>query len=172
MFCKAKSAKKTFFARRFLTIFKQKFSNLRPLLSILFPKDFWISKNIGHPTSGSGGKKTFKRYLKSEETDRQTDGQTNRRTIRLIESIGPEGQCFENLAYRRHWHSWRVRIVTHTLWNFVFLTISCTSWYFLASYLHFWHLKKLCVTSQITCHLPRVTFHLPPDTWCLPHYPQ
>ena len=63
-----------FFARRFQTTFKQKCSNLRPLLSITFPKGFQISKNIGHLTLGSGGKKTFKWYLKSEETDGQTDG--------------------------------------------------------------------------------------------------
>ena len=41
---------------RFVTIFKQKCSNMRPLLSITFPQGFWISKNIWHPTSGSGGK--------------------------------------------------------------------------------------------------------------------
>ena len=29
-----------------------------------FPQVFQISKNIGYPTSGSGGIKTFKRYLK------------------------------------------------------------------------------------------------------------
>ena len=40
---------------------------LRPLLSITFPQGFRISKDIGHPTSGSGGKKTVKRYLKSEK---------------------------------------------------------------------------------------------------------
>ena len=40
MFCKAKSSKKTFFfAWRFQTTFKQKCSNVRPLLSLLFPKD-------------------------------------------------------------------------------------------------------------------------------------
>ena len=38
------------------------------------------------------GKKTIKRYLKSEQTFTQTDG----RTYQFIESIGPEGQCFEN----------------------------------------------------------------------------
>ena len=42
-----------------------------------FPKEFHISKNIGLPTLGSGGKKTFKRYLKSEQTDGQTDRQTD-----------------------------------------------------------------------------------------------
>ena len=45
---------------------------------------------------GNGGKKTVKQYLKSEHTDRQTDKQTNIWTFRLIESIGPEGRCFEN----------------------------------------------------------------------------
>ena len=63
--------KKLFFARRFSTIFKQKCSYLRPLLSITFPQGFQISKNIGYPTLGSGGKKTFKRYLKSEKIDRK-----------------------------------------------------------------------------------------------------
>ena len=55
-------------ARRFQTTFKQKCSNLRPLLSISFPQGFRISKKFGHPTSGSWGKKTFKRYFKSEHT--------------------------------------------------------------------------------------------------------
>ena len=92
--------KKTFFARQFQTILKQKCSYLRPLLSITFPQGFRISKNIGHPTSESGGKKTVKRYLKSEQTHGQTDTRTDRRTFRLIESIGPEGRCFEN--YMQH----------------------------------------------------------------------
>ena len=80
--------------RRFLTIFKQKYSNLRSLLFITFPQGFRFSINIGHLTSGSGGKKTLKCYLKSEHTNRQTNTRTHRRTFRLIESIGPEGQCF------------------------------------------------------------------------------
>ena len=89
------------FARQFLTIFKQKCSNMRPLLSITFSQGFRISKNIWHLTSGSGGKKTVKRYLKSEQTntrtDRQTDRQTDRRTNRLIDWIGPEGRFSESL---------------------------------------------------------------------------
>ena len=66
---KAKSAKKTqhFLARRFWTTSKQKCSNVRPLLSITFSQEFWIYKNIGHPTLGSGGKKIVKGYLKSEK---------------------------------------------------------------------------------------------------------
>ena len=66
-----------FFVWRFQTTSKQKCSNLRPLLSITFPQGFRISKNIGHLTLGSGGKKTFKRYLKSEHSDKQTDTQTD-----------------------------------------------------------------------------------------------
>ena len=58
---------------------------------------------FGHTTSGSGGKKTFKRYLKSEQTnkqtDKQTDKQTHGRTFRLIESIGPEGGCFKKAFF-------------------------------------------------------------------------
>ena len=46
---------------------------LRPLPSITFPEGFWISNYIGHPTSGSGGKKMFKQYLKSEHTDKHMD---------------------------------------------------------------------------------------------------
>ena len=48
----------TFFARRFYTLYEQKFYNLRPLLFITFPQGFRISKKFGHWTSGSGGKKT------------------------------------------------------------------------------------------------------------------
>ena len=33
-------------------------------LSVTFPQVFRISKNIGHPTSGSGGKKTVKKRPK------------------------------------------------------------------------------------------------------------
>ena len=60
-------------------------------MPLLFPQGFRISKNIGQPTLGSGCKKTFKRYLKTKHTDKQTD----RWTFRLIESIGPEGRCFD-----------------------------------------------------------------------------
>ena len=49
------------FAWKFYTIYEQKFSNLRPLLSITFPQGSWKSKKFGHWTLGSGGKKTFKR---------------------------------------------------------------------------------------------------------------
>ena len=38
---------------------------------------------------------------KSEQTDKDTDRQTHIWTFRLIESIGPEGQCFENKPFTR-----------------------------------------------------------------------
>ena len=57
----------------------------------------WISKNFGHPNLGCGGKKTFKRYLKSEDTDEHTYTD-----IWLIKSIDPEGQCFENIHNSSH----------------------------------------------------------------------
>ena len=85
---KEKNLRLTFLQGRFETILEEKCSNLRPFLFITFPQGLRIFKNFGHPTLGSGGKKVFKRYLKSE--------QTHTRTFRLIESIGrPEGQCFE-----------------------------------------------------------------------------
>ena len=47
--------------RRFYTLYEQKFSNLKPILSITFPQKFQKSKKFGHCTSVIGGKKTFKR---------------------------------------------------------------------------------------------------------------
>ena len=42
----------------------------RPL-SITFPQGFRISKNIGHPTSGSGGKKTVKNDRKPKKIEKK-----------------------------------------------------------------------------------------------------
>ena len=52
---------------------------MRPLLSITFPQGFRISKNIGHPILGSGGKKTPLNGTSkvNRHTDRHTDGQTD-----------------------------------------------------------------------------------------------
>ena len=62
-----KSKKNTFFAGQFYTFYEQKFSNLRPLLSITFPQGFRESKKFGHWTLGSGGKKRFKRSEQMRE---------------------------------------------------------------------------------------------------------
>ena len=64
-----------------------------------FPLGFQISKNIGHPTSGSGGKKTVPQTIPQKWTHGQTDRQTDRQTNRLIESIGQKGRCFENSSF-------------------------------------------------------------------------
>ena len=68
-----KCEKKTFFARRFSTIFKKKCSYLRPLLFNFFPQGFRISKNIGHPTSKSGDKKTIKKDRKPKKTEKSEE---------------------------------------------------------------------------------------------------
>ena len=80
--------------RQFYTHCEPKFSNLRPLLSITFPKGFQKSKKkfghwtlgralnrlrntdtifFKHPTLGNGGKKTLKWYLKNEHNQTHTD---------------------------------------------------------------------------------------------------
>ena len=50
---------------------------MRALLFIIFPQGFRNSKNLGHPTLESGGKKTFKPLLKSERTDKHTHTHTH-----------------------------------------------------------------------------------------------
>ena len=66
------SAKKLFSPRRFWTIFEQKCSYLRPLLSITLTQGFRISKIFRHLILGSGGKKMFKIYLKSEQIKKKS----------------------------------------------------------------------------------------------------
>ena len=66
---KAKFAtKKTFFARRFYTLYEQKLSNLIPILSITFPPGFQKSKKFGHWTLGSWGKQAFKRIEQAKKS--------------------------------------------------------------------------------------------------------
>ena len=59
-----KICKKLFPPRQVLTIFEQKFSNLRPLLSFTFPQEFQKYKKLGHWTLESWGKKMFKKSEK------------------------------------------------------------------------------------------------------------
>ena len=89
---------------QFPTIFKQKCSYLRPLLSFTFPQGFRISENIGHPTSGIGCKTTFKRYLKSEQTHRHTDRRTDGRTNRLIKSFSVLNRALSN-THKKNWQN-------------------------------------------------------------------
>ena len=86
------STKKTFFVLfgNFRPLPNKKCLNLRPLLSITFPQGFQISLNIGHLTSGSGGTKTFKRYLKvNRRTYGHTDTQPDKLTYRKHRPRGP-----------------------------------------------------------------------------------
>ena len=86
-------------AQRFLTIFKQKCSNMRQLLYITFPQGFRISKSIGHPTLGSGGKKNhrprgpmigkFHGKGTNRHTNRQTHKHTDSVTTRPTRPRGP-----------------------------------------------------------------------------------
>ena len=55
---KKKICKKLFLPRRFWTLYEQKFSNLRPLLSTTFNLKFRKFKKFGHLISRSGGKKS------------------------------------------------------------------------------------------------------------------
>ena len=71
--------KKTFFKAMILHILLVKVFKCETTYLHYFPQGFQIFKKFGHPTSGSGGKKILKRYIKSEHTDRQTDGHTEGR---------------------------------------------------------------------------------------------
>ena len=46
-----------FFSQWFKTLYRQKISNLRPLLSTTFPQGFWKSKKFGHWNLESGEKR-------------------------------------------------------------------------------------------------------------------
>ena len=82
--------KKLFLARQFKTTFKQKCLILRPLLSSTFPQGFRISKNFGHPNSGSGGKIGLKIYY--AKRDRHTDTHRDTHTdIAITRSNRPSG---------------------------------------------------------------------------------
>ena len=61
--------------------------------SLLLPKDFESLKILDIRLWEVGAKRPLNGTSK---VNRHTDGHTDRRTFRLIESIGPEGQCFEN----------------------------------------------------------------------------
>ena len=65
---------------------------------LLFPKDSEYLKILDIRLWEVGAKRTLSGTSKvNRQTHRWTDKHTDRRTFRLIESIGPEGRCFENL---------------------------------------------------------------------------
>ena len=57
---------KLFFARQLYTLYEQKYSNLRPLLSISFPQGFRFKK-FGHWTSGVGANRRLNRVNEEEK---------------------------------------------------------------------------------------------------------
>ena len=63
---------------------------------LLFPKDSESLKILDIRLQEVGAKRQLNGTSRSEHTDGHTHRQTHRRTNRLIESIGPGGQCFEN----------------------------------------------------------------------------
>ena len=82
MFCKAKSAKKNNFFLRydFRPLPNKNVQMLDHFFPLFFPKDSESLKILDIRRREVGGKKTVKRYLKSEQTNTQTDRQTHRQT--------------------------------------------------------------------------------------------
>ena len=91
-----KFKKKTFFCAAILDNFWNKnvyiWDHFFPLL---FPKDSESLKILDIRLREVEAKRPLNGTSKVK-THRQTDRQTDRRTNRLVESIGPEGRCFEN----------------------------------------------------------------------------
>ena len=95
-FCKAKSAttKKTFFLRGdFRSLPNKNVQMLDRFFPLLFPKDSESLKILDIRLHEVGAKRPLNGTSK---VNKHTNTQTDRRTFRLIESIGPEGRCFEN----------------------------------------------------------------------------
>ena len=88
-FVRQNQPKTNFFCFAILDHFQTKMFQSETTSFHYFSPRIWISKNIGHPTSGSGGKKTFKRYVKSEQTHRHTDTRTDISTYRKHRPKGP-----------------------------------------------------------------------------------
>ena len=63
---------------------------------LLFPKDSESLKILDIRLQEVGAKRPLN---STSKVNRQTDTPTDRRTFRLIESIGPEDRCFEKRAF-------------------------------------------------------------------------
>ena len=72
------------------------FSNVRPLLTVTFPKDSKSLKFLDIQPQEMGAKRPLNGTSKCEE--KKTDRQTHMLTNQLIESIGPEGWCVEKFS--------------------------------------------------------------------------
>ena len=105
MFCKAKSAKKKLLLRGdFRPLSNKNVQMLDHFCPLLFPKDSESLKILDIRLREVGAKRPLNGTSKvNRQTHRRTHKHTDRRTFRLIESIGPEGRCFENHINVERW---------------------------------------------------------------------
>ena len=99
-FVRQNRQKKTFFLRGdFRPLPNKHVQMLDHFFPLFFPKDSESLKIFDILLREVGVKRPLNGTSKvNRQTNRQTDRQTDRRTFQLIQSIGPEGRCFEN-----HW---------------------------------------------------------------------
>ena len=129
--------KKTFLWRNFWQFSNKNVHIWDHFFLLLFPKDSESVKILDIQLREVGAKRPLNGTSKvNRRTDGQTDGRTDRRTNRLIESIGPEGRCFENYLGRKFKlflmfkpEAWAKYMAEHKVWS------SCRITYFL--YNHF-----------------------------------
>ena len=95
MFCKTKSAFFFYLRGDFRPLPNKNVQILDHFFPLLLPKDSESLKILDIRLQKMGAIRPGNGISKSEQPDRQTHGQTHIWTFRLIESIDPEGQCFE-----------------------------------------------------------------------------
>ena len=98
-FVRQNQQKKLFFLRGdFRPLSNKNVQMLDHFFPLLFPKDSISLKIFDIRLREVGAKRPLNGTSKvNRQTHRRTEKHTDRRTFRLIESIGPEGRCFENL---------------------------------------------------------------------------
>ena len=98
MFCKANQQKKTFFCAAIFDNFQTKmFKSETTSFPYFSPKNSESLKILDIRLREVGAKR---RLNGTSKKNTHMDGQTDRRTFRLIESIGPDGRCFENCPFQ------------------------------------------------------------------------
>ena len=109
---------------------------------LLYPKDSESLRIMDIRLREVGAKRPLNGTSTSEQTDRQTDRQTHMWTNWLIESIGPEGRCFEN----KDFGIWVRGCVQYEMLVQLFCHISV---WVLGSSLNLWRDKSF--TSEVYC---------------------
>ena len=143
---------------------------------LLFPKDSESLKILDIQLREVGAKRPLNGTSRSEHTDRHTD----RRTFWLIESIGPEGRCFENhyskiirarkLKFKENVHLplCVTLLKSHVTFHVSHVTYHMSDHHYhktvKARSLQFWDSvhHPLCVTCHMTWHISCVACHLSP----------